>query len=131
MKVYRYMSSKEFQMLTAGMTISGKKYHACRTTSTGVCFLAENTTFWSDTLHEEITFSPEACYDFLAGIVSSDVLVEFRTECEVTESIGVYADPFGCFYDRIVIPEFCVASYSMDTFVPVRYTTGGGQWYSI
>ena len=118
-KLYRYMSLAEFYKYSAGLEIIGKKHFKARTSSTGVCFLGEKT----PAIGESYTYSfdPEDCYGFLAGIVSKDVLVEFETEVEVREGVGVYAEPQGGYWDLMSIPEYSVDSYSRDTFRATAY----------
>ena len=119
-KFYRYMSMAEFTKMSAGADIIGKKSFNCRTTSTGVCFLAEQT-LCEDEDHKAIV-TPEQAFDFLDGIVSDDIVVEFEAKQDLTESYGVYASIFcGGFYDRMVVTEYCVPSYNRDNMIPVRY----------
>ena len=116
MKIYRFMSMKEFQMVTAGCEIVGG-YHKARTSSYGVCFLPEKIK-----IDEERTFDPESSIRFLSGIVCDDVLVEFNVIDPkiLNESWGVYADP-DYYYSRIIIDELCCAHYSINQLVPTRY----------
>lgn len=127
MKVYRYMSMTEFTKMSAGCDITGRRYHKARTESEGVCFLSEKT-------HADgITYTPEQCLSFLAGIVTNDILVEFETEEVLQECHAIYADPQGDYYDIIVITEYCVPSYNRETFRPVRYAmvdySNNADWY--
>ena len=67
-------------------------------------------------------FDPVQCIDFLQGIVTNDVLVEFDADPEeVRETFGVYADPIGGYDSLIDISEYCTISYNRDQFVPLRY----------
>ena len=80
------------QKLTSGMELVHKgRFHA-NTESEGFCFLSEKTK--AESLHDEneYTFDPTECYNFLSGIVSSDVLVEFHVNEDVSfkESYGIY-----------------------------------------
>lgn len=129
MKFYRYMSLEEFAKLSNGCDICGHKHHARRTSSNGVCFLGEHTTFvsyWDYDDAKEYTFSALDCYSFLSGIVSSDVLVEFEADSNIlTESYGLYADPINMDYDTIIdIKEYCISMYNRDIMHPIRYTLG-------
>ena len=130
-KFYRYMSLAEMQKLTSGMELIHKgRFHA-RTDSEGFCFLSEKTK--ASSLHDEneYVFSPEECYDFLGGIVSSDVLVEFEANDDVsfTESYGIYADPMTDGWDDFIeATEYCIPSYSLDTLKPIRYAMFRGSW---
>lgn len=84
MKFFRYMSEREFALLTAGVEIVGKRRFNARTTSSGVCFLAETVEIFRD--GHDLTVSTQWCFKFLHGVVSGDVLVEF--ECDVHRIIG-------------------------------------------
>lgn len=95
MRVFRFMSNKEFQLFTAGCEIIGKKSFNARTESSGICFLAS------------ADFDPTEAYDFLKGIVADDVCVEFEIPDNLlTESFGVYY--IGA------VTEYCMPSYSID-----------------
>lgn len=137
MKVYRYMSFREFQLVTSGVELvyNSNRWAGARTSSQGYCFLGEDTTVRSsverlnpetDELEEAepVEFDPIGCYSFLAGIVSKDVLVEFEVTktSNLQESSGVYADPFGGWSDYCEVTEYCTQSYSRDSLVPTKYT---------
>lgn len=124
MKLYRYMSAQEFNDLCIGMDMVNENPHeCCATNSIGFCFLGEHT----KEHYGDRVFSPTDCYDFLSGIVSPDVLVEFDAPDDaVSESYGTYADPDDYDCDlfniaRIGITEYCTTHYSRDTFRPLRY----------
>ena len=120
MKFYRFMSMKEFNKMSSGVDITGKKSFEARTTSTGVCFLSEQTLCKDD--NHKATINVEQAYDFLCGIVSDDIIVEFEARQEMTESYGVYASIFGtAYFDTMVVTEYCVPSYNRDNMIPVRY----------
>lgn len=131
MKIYRYMSMKEFFLMDSFKTITGKAYHKARTESEGVCFLGEDTAFCvlmddgdPDGEQLEYHFNPVQCWEFLGGIVSRDVLVEFEApEDALTVSSGTYARPFSGMWDEecIEITEYCARSYNREQFVPLRY----------
>ena len=124
-KYYRYMSNEEFQKILAGVVLeyTNDAWVNANTTSDGFCFLAEETKFHGE--DTQGTFDPLTCYWFLSGIVSKDVLVEFEVDASLlTESQGLYADPFGSWGQRIVITEYFCRSYSRSNFKPVRYGTG-------
>ena len=147
MKLYRYMSDVEFQKLTAGCDIIGKREHFARTSSSGVCFLgevipAERMPYGEleEYMAPFFTYEPEQAFSFLSGIVAADsILVEFEVENDtlLVESGGVYADPEGAYYDRIVITEYCMPYYNRDMLTPVRYgilvnhTDYDRIWYNI
>lgn len=134
MKFYRYMNMCEFSRMNAGCTISGKHHHKAHTESIGVCFLAEKTVGVANDGNSH-TFTPEKCYEFLSGIVSDEILVEFNVDVDTNQlnkSTGLYADPV-CrkWGNYICINEYCTPYYNRDTFVPVRYCFPGESiWYS-
>lgn len=132
MKVYRYMSNNEFNMLTAGCTISGANSicSLCNTTSNGVCFIADNTDV------DGVDFDALECYDFLNGVVSDDVLVCMEiSEDKLNIGYGVYAHPFGGFYDTVTIKEYCIDEYSIDDVTILAYNVdfsgykNRNKWY--
>ena len=124
MKVFRFMSMREFDKMNAYCPITGKKSFAARTKSTGVCFMSEE------------DYQPNYAYAFLKGIVSADIVVEFEVDpSELTESWGIYADPLGDYFDTIEAREYCAPSYDRERFVPVRYGiprlyNRGIDWYT-
>lgn len=128
MKLYRYMSFVELDKLTCGINLNNRnQFKQKRTTSIGFCFLPEST------IISGTEYSPVDCIGFLQGIVTNDVLVEFEvqnSDC-IRESIGVYAHPY--LDDIITIKEYCVSTYSRNTFVPTRYALVENrtkfQWY--
>ena len=131
---YRYMSMDEFNKMSAGVDIVGKKEFNCRTTSTGVCFLSEQT-LCEDDEHKAV-ITPEQALDFLCGIVSEDIIVEFEARQDLTESYGIYASIFcSGLYDRMTVTEYCTPSYNRDNMIPVRYGMIGRhdanriEWY--
>ncbi len=83
MKLYRYMSVREFDKYYRGDTIVGKRSYNARTNSEGVCFLGENV-------------NAMEAYKFLNGIVTEQILVEFEVldDTLITEAWGVYANPY-------------------------------------
>lgn len=122
MKYYRYMSTKEFSLLCAGCDIKGKSSFKARTNSMGVCFLAEKTEAVTEDNRLE-HYTPETAFRFLSGIVSEDVLVEFETETELSESWGIYADPQSPYFDgTMTVTEYNIPFYNRDIMHPVRYT---------
>ena len=134
MLVYRYMSNKEFNKVTAGVTlVNNNSFKGNKTNSKGFCFLPEKVSFYSYAQETEVTLTAQECYEFLEGIVSRDVLVEFETEEELEESSGVYADPLTDEWGaNIVIDELCTITYDRDTFIPKRYCIPGDDiWYNV
>lgn len=131
MKLYRYMSAKEYELLMAGETLENRKtFTNARTDSQGFCFLPEiiNFSVYDEDAEEEIDFeyTPEMALEFLSGIVTAEILVEFDVHPSlVRQSYGVYADPtwISGWDGRIEITEYCAPTYSKDTFIPRRYAT--------
>lgn len=129
MKLYRYMSMKEFTNLSAGCDLVNKnRFQKCRTGSEGFCFLPENSN----------GFDPIQALNFLHGIVTNDILVEFEVDSElVTKSFGYYNNPYEC-YDAgsMCVTEYCAQSYNRDTFRPLRYclpdffNLSGTTWFN-
>lgn len=107
-RYYRFMSHKEFVAYLCDETLENHKvFSEANTASFGFCFMA------CDSRAEA-----EDNYDFLSGIVSKDVLVEFEVEdpSVLTESWGIYADPCGGWFDTVRKTEWCTESYSRKTF---------------
>lgn len=111
MKLFRFMSKKEFEKLVNGEKLINKKKHKGRTGSTGFCFMQ----YKED---ENIRYS----YEYLSGVVTNDIIVVFETNKKnVKESWGIYADPNGSFFDTITETEYCTTQYDKDTFKIVKY----------
>lgn len=110
MKIYRYMSNREFTLLMSGETIVGPKQFAANTSSTGVCFLPEQIRTASENEYNP-TLSPCEAFKYLSGIVSSDKLVEFEVnpgmESKFRKSYGRYASLYGGWDDRMGADEIC------------------------
>ena len=129
MYIYRYMSRNEMFLMSAGVDIKGKRSFKARTSSSGVCFLPEVITFEHtcsrDDSVELCKFSPEEAFEFMRGIVSDDVLVEFFVENAdfgrlFAHTAGVYADPFND-VNLIMVLELCTPYYNRDMLKPVGY----------
>ena len=104
MKIFRFMSKKEFDKLIRGEILKNNKHHSGRTNSVGFCFMktSDNT--------------PEYAYEFLSGVVDDDVCVVFETNKKMNKSWGVYADPYGRFFATITEDEYCTKEYSLEDF---------------
>ncbi len=142
MKLYRFMSREEFARITRYESMFSNIDWAtrCQSDSEGFCFIGESTDFtsWSHGKPEKYTYSPEQCYNFLFGVVSDEVCVEFETTeaVNVEKSSGDYADPMGLCDDFIIIDEYCVKQYDRETLVPKRYAipdldTVNWNWYNV
>ena len=134
MKLYRYMSMKEFSKLSSGCILENKNtFMKNRTSSIGFCFLPEEIKIKDKT--GEYNLTPVESLEFLEGIVTNDVLVEFIVNSDlVQKSNGVYANPFIDEWDCYVeITEYCAKQYSKETFIPIRYAivsdSNNAVWY--
>lgn len=97
MKLYRFMSLREFCDMLNGKEIVGRKsFPKYATTSRGICFTAD----------------PQDIID-LSGIVSNGVCVEFECKEKLTKSTGLYYSG--------VKEEYCTASYNNSILKPLRY----------
>lgn len=104
MKLFRYMSKKEFEKLIKGETLKNNTHHQGITTSIGFCFMKVDDN------------EPRYAYHFLSGIVSDDICVVFETNKKLTKSFGIYASPYGSFFDTITEDEYCTKEYSLNDF---------------
>lgn len=128
MKLYRYMSINEFLKLMSGEKLTNtNKFSMNRTDSEGFCFLGEETAFQHGYDHEEgqiLTYDALSCLQFLKGIVSDEILVEFNPSesaiKKLHEGTGIYSDPQGDYDDLICITEYSTTEYDKDAFNPNR-----------
>lgn len=138
MKVYRYMSLNEFYKLTNGLDLVNNADHSkkSRTVSEGFCFLPENVTFYSDVINAEEIVSPDVAFEFMKGIVCDDILVEMEIDqALLTESFGVYADPYSFDGYTILIKEYTLKKYNWNIAEVIRYAIKdhsliGWKWYN-
>lgn len=110
MKIFRYMSKKEFDKLIKGEVLKNNKHHQGHTNSVGFCFMKVDDN------------EPRYAYEFLSGVVDDDVCVVFETNKKLTKSYGVYADPYGSFFATITEDEYCTKEYSLEDFKIVEMT---------
>lgn len=108
MEVFRFMSLKEFKNLIKGKDLINKTKHSGRTNSQGFCFM------------KTIDNSPEEAFEFLSGVVSDEVCVIFNTRKRLKKTWGVYADPYGMFFDTITEDEYCTDKYNNKDFEIVK-----------
>ena len=109
MKYYRYMSFAEYEKLMAGEKLVSHNEHADkRTTGFGFCFLGEDSN----------GYEPYEALDFLYGIVSDDVLVEFTTDLQLQACRATYSNPMGEFWETMEITEYCTSAYNISTMAP-------------
>ena len=104
MKIFRYMSKNEFDKLINGETLINNTIHEGLTNSVGFCFMKVEDN------------EPRYAYEFLSGVVDDDVCVVFETKKKLTKSYGVYADPYGSFFDTITKDEYCTKEYNLEGF---------------
>ena len=110
MKIFRYMSKKEFDKLIKGELLKNNKHHQGHTNSVGFCFMKVDDN------------EPRYAYKFLSGVVDDDVCVVFETNKKLTKSYGVYADPYGSFFATITEDEYCTKEYSIEDFKIIKMT---------
>lgn len=131
-KVYRFMSLKEFDLMSAGVPmVHRNSFRHNRTNSEGFCFLPETVkgTFIDYEVEEDysVEYTPAEFFAFLDGIVSPDVLVEFEVDSEnLVESYGVYSGYSWNSYTHIM--EYCAKTYDRDSFVPLRYAVSNSRY---
>lgn len=129
MKLFRFMSAREFQLYNAGVEILPiRRKRKFRTTGKGIFFLPErylDTERDTDKSLADYKETPEAALAFLSGIVSNDqILVEFVADDDIPYEMatGIYASPFDYdWYATIMVDEICLSSYSIDTLTATRY----------
>ena len=71
-----------------------------------------------------MTYDALSCLQFLKGIVSDEILVEFNPSesaiKKLHEGTGIYSDPQGDYGDLICITEYSTTEYDKDAFNPNR-----------
>ena len=124
MKVFRFMSLKEFAALNSGEELVNTSDHRrCRTNSRGFCFLPSERVGYV----EAMQFLP-------LSSTRDSIIVEFEApENLLNKGYGLYADPDA--YDGAISEcdlmgkeEFSTETYSKDSFVPLRYGIIGGRY---
>lgn len=109
MKIFRFMSKEEFNKYLKGDKLINKTEHIGYTNSKGFCFM---------NLED---YEPEYAYLFLSGIVSTGVCVVFETNKKLTKTYGIYAEPYGGFFDSFTSDEYCIEKYSKNDFKLIKY----------
>lgn len=105
MKIFRFMSKKEFNKLINGEKLINNTKHKGNTNSEGFCFMEGN---------------PEWAFEFLSGVVSEDICVVFETDKKLKKTYGIYADPCGSFFETITKDELCTNTYNKDDFKIIK-----------
>ena len=118
MKLFRFMSKEEFNKYLKGEELINEIKHIGNTNSKGFCFMnCED-------------YEPEYAYQFLSGVVDTEVCVVFETNKKLTKSYGEYADPYGSFFDSFVSDEYCTEKYSKKDFKLIKYCYDfDKKWY--
>lgn len=119
MKIFRFMSYKEFEKYMNGENLYNNTKHKAKTNSIGFCFFDIN------------DFSPEFAWRFLKGAIFPDICVVFEVdETLLRKGYGIYSDPNKTLYElmnfipkMIRVSEYCTEKYNKETFKLVKYTT--------
>lgn len=119
MKIFRFMSYKEFEKYMNGENLYNNTKHKAKTNSIGFCFFDIN------------DFSPEFAWRFLKGAIFSDICVVFEVdETLLRKGYGIYSDPNKTLYElmnfipkMIRVSEYCTENYNKEVFKLVKYTT--------
>ena len=134
MKIFRFMSKKEFEKYRSGEILENKTIHTNKTNSIGFCFFNID------------NYKPERAMHFLSGIVTFDVCAVFETEKKLNKTYGVYAKPikstgnsfedllnlFARFTDTFTANEYCITKYNNKDFKLLKYSEDiWKQWQSI
>ena len=120
MRILRFMSKAEAVMLSCGKTLVNKVDYSRnnKSTSKGFCF-------W-------IGDDPKEALLYLGGIVNEEICVVFEADADLfRHSRGVYADPFGDWFDTVTKEELCITSYNRKSVRPVMAylpTMDGLEW---
>ena len=124
MKIFRFMSKKEFEKYRSGEILENKTIHKGKTNSIGFCFL------------DAEEYAPEKALHFLSGIVAFDICAVFETEKELNKTYGVYAKPIKStgnfaidllymslyYMDNFTANEYCTTEYSNKDFKLLKYS---------
>lgn len=119
MKIFRFMSYKEFEKYMNGENLYNNTKHKAKTNSIGFCFFDIN------------DFSPEFAWRFLKGATFPDICVVFEVdETLLRKGYGIYSDPNKTLYElmnfipkMIRVSEYCTENYNKEVFKLVKYTT--------
>lgn len=119
MKIFRFMSYKEFEKYMNGENLYNNTKHKAKTNLIGFCFFDIN------------DFSPEFAWRFLKGAIFPDICVVFEVdETLLRKGYGIYSDPNKTLYElmnfipkMIRVSEYCTENYNKEVFKLVKYTT--------
>jgi hypothetical protein len=112
----RFMSMGEYYALMEGNELVNKTkhYRGHRTASFGFCFMPIDRS-------KDVKNQVRDFHEFLVGVACDEIAVVLRNEaCAMTESYGVYADPWGDWDDVQFVTEFCTTQYDRSSMVPVE-----------
>lgn len=112
MKIFRFMSYKEFEKYMNGENLYNNTKHKAKTNSIGFCFFDIN------------DFSPEFAWRFLKGAIFPDICVVFEVdETLLRKGYGIYSDPNKTLYElmnfipkMIRVSEYCTENYNKEVF---------------
>ena len=127
MKIFRFMSYKEFEKYMNGENLYNNTKHKAKTNSIGFCFFDIN------------DFSPEFAWRFLKGAIFPDICVVFEVdETLLRKGYGIYSDPNKTLYElmnfipkMIRVSEYCTENYNKEVFKLVKYTTNKLDFFEI
>lgn len=117
MKLFRFMSIKEFEKYATGQLLINKTDHNKdnnqKTSSVGFCFF------------NYAHYKPEEILHSLTGIVNTSVCCIFETKIKnVHKSYGRYSRAISkdsLIRENFIATEYCTTEYSRDTFKLVAY----------
>lgn len=117
MRLVRFMSEEEFTKLMNGETLVNNTKHTAKTNSVGFCFMPIE-----DDEDDDIAHAIQFMYKFLGGIVSDDYVVVFdQIDAELFEGYGVYANPYGSFFDTMIMTEYSITQYNNQILKPIWF----------
>ncbi|HIS38542.1 MAG TPA: hypothetical protein IAB45_03425 [Candidatus Onthousia faecavium] len=110
MKVFRFMSKKEYEKLIKGEKLVNRARHIAHTTSIGFCFmdLKDN--------------PPEVAFHYLIGLVCPEVCVIFNVKNKnvLSKGYGRYTDINSeNFFARCIREEYYTTQYSREDLEPI------------
>ena len=123
MRLVRFMSEEEFTKLMNGEALVNNTKHAAKTNSVGFCFMPIDD-------DDDIAHTIQFMYEFLSGIVSDDYVVVFeQKDAELLKGYGVYADPYGSFFDTMTMTEYSITQYNNRILKPIWFKKDANHFY--
>lgn len=134
MKVFRFMSKKEFERYQDGQVLKNNTIHLGKTNSKGFCFL---------NLEE---YKPEQALHFLSGIATLDICAIFETNMKLNKTYGIYANPikpsgnilqdllnlYSNYDSKFKANEYCTTQYNNKDFKLIKYSENlWHQWNTL